>query len=173
LIEIKMKYLVLIFALFMLSCQSVEKMKKPDNLISEDKMVEVLTDLVLLNSAKNYNRRILEETGIKVNSYLYEKHGIDSLQLAQSTQYYADDASKLDKIYRTVKDTLEARKSILEKIREEEVRIQDSIREADVKALQDSLNLKDKKMDSLLIKKNLNEKLPKSIKSSQKKDSII
>jgi len=157
----------------MLSCQSVEKMKKPDNLISEDKMVEVLTDLVLLNSAKNYNRRILEETGIKVNSYLYEKHGIDSLQLAQSTQYYADDASKLDKIYRTVKDTLEARKSILEKIREEEVRIQDSIREADVKALQDSLNLKDKKMDSLLIKKNLNEKLPKSIKSSQKKDSII
>ncbi len=168
-----MKYLVLIFALLLVSCQSVEKMKKPDNLISEEKMVVVLTDLVLLNSAKNYNRRILEETGIKINPYLYEKHGIDSLQLAESTQYYADNAEKLDKIYRTVKDSLEARKNSLEKIRDEAARIKDSIREADVKALQDSLNEKDKAIDTVIKKKYFNQKVPKTLKLSQKRDSIL
>ena len=161
-----MKYLVLIVALLLVSCQSVEKTKKPDNLISEAKMVEVLTDLVLLNSAKNYNRRILEETGIHINPYIYEKHGIDSLQLAQSTQYYAENTSKLDKIYKAIKDSLEVRKSVLEKIEEEEVRVQDSIREASVKDLQDSLKKQDKKADSLLKINNQDPKVTSPVRSS-------
>jgi len=168
-----MKYLVLIVSLILLSCQNVEKTKKPDNLISEDKMVVVLTDLVLLNSAKNYNRRILEETGLQINPYIYEKHGVDSMQVAQSLQYYADNARELDKLYRIVKDTLETRKKSLEKIRDEEVRIKDSLRELDVKSLQDSLNLIDKKADTLVKKKYVNEKLRKSIKLSQNKDTIL
>ncbi|SDR74255.1 toxin lethal factor, N-and C-terminal domain [Gillisia sp. Hel1_33_143] len=161
-----MKYLVLLVALLLVSCQSVDKTKKPDNLIPEGKMVEVLTDLVLLNSAKNYNRRILEETGIHINPYIYEKHGIDSLQLAQSTQYYAENTSKLDKIYKSIKDSLEVRKSVLEKIEEEEVRVQDSIREASVKDLQDSLKKQDKKADSLLKIKNQDPQVSSPVRSS-------
>ncbi|WP_245545630.1 DUF4296 domain-containing protein [Gillisia limnaea] len=124
-------YRIFIFALFLVSCQNVEKVKEPENLISEAKMTEVLTDLSLLNSAKNFNKRILEETGLKPDEYLYEKHGIDSLQLAQSNEYYAKNYDKLESIYQRVKVKLEKMQVDLEKIQKEETRIKDSIKLAD------------------------------------------
>jgi hypothetical protein len=73
----------------------------------------------------------LEETGIRPNTYLYEKHEIDSLQLAKSSEYYAKKYDMLDRIYSRVKVKLEKMKTDLEKIRVEEERIEDSIRMAD------------------------------------------
>lgn len=109
----------------------MEEVKKPENLIIEDKMVTVLTDLSILNSAKNYNRRRLEETGVKPEEVLFEKHGIDSLQLAESTEYYAKNYALLESIYKKVRNNLEIRVKILEKKQMEELRIQDSIQAAD------------------------------------------
>lgn len=100
-------------------------------MISEDKMVKVLTDLSILNSAKNFNKRFLEETGVRPNTYLYEKHEIDSLQLANSTEYYAKKYDLLDRIYSRVNVNLEKMKKDLEIVRTEEKRIEDSIRIAD------------------------------------------
>lgn len=123
---------VFIFACLFWSCQNIEEIKKPDNLIPEARMVDVLTELNLLNSAKNYNKRILEETGIQPDIYLYSKYKIDSLQLAESTAYYAKKYDKFDGIYQKVKQNLETMKAKLEVIREEEQRIADSIRALDV-----------------------------------------
>ncbi len=123
---------VFIFACFFWSCQNIEEIKKPDNLIPEATMVDVLTELNLLNSAKNYNKRILEETGIQPDTYLYSKYKIDSLQLAESTAYYAKKYDKFDGIYQKVKQNLETMKAKLEVIREEEQRIEDSIRALEV-----------------------------------------
>lgn len=120
-------YRIFILTLLLVSCQNVEKVKEPENLISEAKMAEVLTDLSLLNSAKNYNKRILEETGLKPAEYLYEKHGIDSLQLAQSNEYYAKNYDKLESIYKRVKVNIEKMQVDLEKVQKEETRIKDSI----------------------------------------------
>ncbi|RKS55834.1 uncharacterized protein DUF4296 [Gillisia mitskevichiae] len=129
-----MKFLkVFIFACFLSSCQNIEEVKKPDNLIPEDKMVDVLTELSLLNSAKNKNRRILEETGLQPDTYLYSKYEIDSLQLAESTTYYAKKYDKFDGIYQKVKQNLEVMKAKMEVIQEEEQRIEDSIRALDIK----------------------------------------
>lgn len=123
-----MKYLkIFIIAFFLSSCQNIEEIKKPDNLISENKMVDVLTELNLLNSAKNKNKRALEETGIQPDVYLYSKYKIDSLQLAESTSYYAKKYDKFDGIYQKVKQNLDGMKAKLEVIREEEQRIEDSI----------------------------------------------
>lgn len=130
-----MKYFIMLFLLFLTSCQSVEEVEEPGNLISEDNMVAVLTDLSILNSAKNYNRRRLEETGVKPEEMLFEKHGIDSLQLAQSTQYYAKKYNLLEGIYKKVRTNLEQRVKILEIKQMEEMRIQDSIQAADSIAL--------------------------------------
>lgn len=124
-------YFGIIPILLLFSCQDVKVVEKPENLISEDKMVEVLTDLLVINSAKNFNKRFLEETGIRPNTYLYEKHEIDSLQLAQSTEYYAKKYDQLDKIYSRVKVNLEKLRADLEIVRAEEERIEDSIRMAD------------------------------------------
>ncbi len=109
------------------SCQHVDEIKKPDNLISEKKMVDVLTELNLLNSAKNYNKRILEETGLQPDAYLYSKFEIDSLQLAESTTYYAKNYNKFESIYKKVQLKLEKLKSKMEVIQKEEQRKLDSI----------------------------------------------
>lgn len=109
----------------------MEEVEKPEDLIPQNKMVAVLTDLAVLNSAKNYNRRRLEETGVKPDSVLFKKHGIDSLQLAASTQYYAKKYELLEDIYRKVRNNLERRVKILEEKQLEEMRIKDSIQAAD------------------------------------------
>ncbi|MCM4159429.1 DUF4296 domain-containing protein [Antarcticibacterium flavum] len=132
----------LVFAIF--SCRDSDRVKEPENLIPENKMVEVLTDLSLLNSAKNYNRRQLENTGLRPIEYLYDRHGIDSVSLAQSTRYYANFPSDLERIYSRVKSNLEKLKSTLEHQREEERRVQDSIREAE------SDSLREQPQDSIL-----------------------
>jgi hypothetical protein len=132
----KLKW-ILIFAILLVSCQNVEEIKKPDSLIPEKKMVEVLTDLSILYSAKNYNKRILEETGLPLKTYLYEKHQIDSLQLAQSTEYYAKNYTQFKKIYNQVKLNLDKMKTDLEVLQDEENCVEDSIR--DSKAINDSL----------------------------------
>jgi Xaa-Pro aminopeptidase len=142
---------ILIFAILLVSCQNVEEIKKPDSLIPEQKMVEVLTDLSILYSAKNYNKKILEETGLPLKTYLYKKHQIDSLQLAQSTEYYAKNYTQFKKIYNQVKLNLDNMKTDLEVVQAEEKCIKDSIR--DSKAILDSLRLipqiKRKLIDSL------------------------
>lgn len=140
------------------SCQNIEEIKKPDNLIPEDKMVEVLTELNLLNSAKNYNKRILEETGIQPDKYLYNKYDIDSLQLAESTTYYAKKYDEFDGIYQKVKQNLEAMKKKLEVIREEEQRIEDSIRALNIK---DTLNLDSLRRKRPVLIDSLGGKLPR------------
>ena len=146
-----MKYVWVFFgALLLFSCQDIEKVEKPKNLIPEKKMAEVLTDLSLLNSAKNYNRKILEETGLKPDEYLYSKHNIDSAQLAQSTRYYAANQGNLEAIYKKVKSNLEKLQRDMEVLKAIEEKKKDSI-----KLLQkDSLNV-----DSILPRSRFKDSL--------------
>lgn len=142
---------ILIFPVLLFSCQNVEEIKKPDSLIPEQKMVEVLTDLSILYSAKNYNRKILEETGLPLKTYLYEKHQIDSLQLAQSTEYYAKNYTQFKKIYNQVKLNLDKMKTDLEVVQAEEQCVEDSIRDAEaiIDSLRESPQINRKLIDSL------------------------
>lgn len=118
-----------VFLILFASCQKVKDTEKPENLIPEDKMVDVLTDLTILNSAKNYNRRILEATGMKPDVYLYKKHQIDSLQLAKSTEYYAQKFDVYENINNRVRRNLNKIKTELE----EQRRIEDSIQREKIK----------------------------------------
>jgi hypothetical protein len=123
-----MKKLWILLLLFVaIACRDADNVREPENLIPENKMVEVLTDLSLLNSAKNYNRRQLESTGLRPIEYLYDRHGIDSVRLAQSTRYYANYPADLERIYNRVKNNLEILKKDLESIREEERKVKDTV----------------------------------------------
>lgn len=113
--------------LFFISCQDIEKTEVPGDLIPENKMVEVLTELALLNSAKNYNKKFLEETGFEPEEFLLNKYNIDSLQLAESTKYYARNYSQFESMYEKVQLNLETLKRELEIKRDEEERVRDSI----------------------------------------------
>ena len=152
---------LLIFILVFSACQKVEKTKKPDDLIAEDKMVEVLTEIAIMTSARNFNKRKFETTGIKPQDYINKKFGIDSLQFVQSNAYYAENYIEYENIYLQVKENLQKMKGRLDSIREVERKINDSILAAEknldslqrdsLRVKSDSLKLEqDRKLDSLI-----------------------
>lgn len=110
------------------ACYTVEKPEKPDNLLSEDKMVDVLIEMSLMYSAKSINKWELEKNAIIPDAFIYEKQGIDSLQFAQSNYYYAFNIEKYNEIYGRVRDSLKQLKEKYKVIQEEEQRVKDSIR---------------------------------------------
>lgn len=118
---------LVIICLLLISCQDIEETVRPDNLISENKMVEILTELSILNSAKNYNKRFLEESGFKPEEFLLNKYNIDSLQLVESTRFYARNYTQFAGMYEKVNRNLEVLKEKLEVKRLKEEKIRDSI----------------------------------------------
>lgn len=141
---------ILLFMVVLLgSCQDIKKSPRPDNLIPEAKMVDVLTEAAILHGARSYNRNLLEEKGIMPREYLYEKYGIDSLQFVQSNAYYTQNYKKYHEIYTEVKERLIVLKEEYDSIRELEDRKVDSLRSLEEKDPRDSL---DSRRDSLQLK---------------------
>ena len=104
------KFILLLLTLTVGSC--VEKlMEKPDDLIAKEKMVNILSELAILNAAKSINVGKLRD-------------GIDSLQFVASDRYYASIPLDYEEIYTEVEAIL-ARKT--EKI-EEAKKINDSLK---------------------------------------------
>ena len=65
-----MKKLIYIFLIFC-SCGSIsEENVKPNNLIPEDKMIDILYDMSLISVSKGINKRILENNGMKPKKYI-------------------------------------------------------------------------------------------------------
>ncbi|WP_209310007.1 DUF4296 domain-containing protein, partial [Salinimicrobium oceani] len=112
-------------------------MEKPENLIPRGKMVEVLTELSLLHGARSYNKNMLEEKGIAPYPYLMQKYGIDSAQLVQSNNYYAQNYREYGYIYEEVKQRLELLMKKYDSLREIEEKERDSLRNLN----KDSLDL--------------------------------
>ena len=133
--------LVLILIL-LISC--VERLiEKPENLITEDKMTDILFDLSLLVATKNTNKEILKDNNIDIMEYLYSKYKIDSVQFVQSDFYYASIPAVYESIYEEVETRLDDRKKELQ---EERTLKSERSKNANKKeALKDSLNSSSKK----------------------------
>lgn len=139
--------------LLVTSCYQYKKPEKPKNLISKDKMVDVLIDFKLISSANAANKKIMRNHGVNTETYVFTKHDIDSLQFALSNDYYAFYSKEYEEIYTKVIDSLEKLKGIYKalELKEEEAKAkkeQDSINRI---ANKDSLGLM-KIQDSLKIK---------------------
>jgi hypothetical protein len=87
--------------------------KPPENLISKEKMVDIIYDMTLINVAKGVNKSILENNGIIPEQYLFNKHSIDSMLFAKSNEYYSYDLKTYQTIYDNVKIKLEKNKKII------------------------------------------------------------
>lgn len=129
-----------------LACHDIDKPKKPDNLISKEKMVDILIDAKLIASATSTNRKIMEDHGVNLNTYVYTKHHIDSLQFALSNEYYTFHIKDYEDIYLKVKDSLDV---LIVKFKEEE----EKERIAEIERREDSLKLVFKGKDSLSLLK--------------------
>ena len=95
----------------LLGCQEVTRPERPENLIDDQTMVSLLVDAYLGNAARSNNNRVLREEGIQIDSVLYAKYGIDSLQMASRTAYYAAEINS----YLLILDQVEDRLSLLKK----------------------------------------------------------
>ncbi|WP_271393433.1 DUF4296 domain-containing protein [Aequorivita sinensis] len=84
--------LILIFVVISAwGCQDVNVPEKPENLIAKDKMIDILKETYLINAARSVNNKAIISKGIKIDSMIYAKYQIDSLQFAKSNAYYASD----------------------------------------------------------------------------------
>ena len=82
-------------------------MEAPKNLISEDKMTDILYDIALLNAIDNSHPQVLKEKRIEVMAFVFKKYGIDSTQFVESDLYYASVPVRYENIYEAVEDRLE------------------------------------------------------------------
>lgn len=134
-------HIILVLCLCVAACSGNYKPKKPDNLISKDKMSEVLYDLYVINAAKSINRKLLEANGFIPETYVLTKYNIDSLQFVESNRYYAFDTETYQDILEQVKSRLENEKVKYEAVENAEDKV--------TKIRRDSINIiKTKKRDS-------------------------
>ena len=103
-----------------IACNGIDKPKKPDNLISKDKMAEVLYDLYVINAAKGVNKKMLESNGFNPENYVLKKYNIDSLQFVDSNMYYAFNTEAYEAIIEQVKARLEKEKDEVEALQKAE-----------------------------------------------------
>ena len=108
-----MKKLICIF-LVLFSCSfTIEKKEVPDNLISEEEMINILYDMSLISVSKGINKRILENNGMKPKKYILKKYDIDSLQFVSSNEYYSKDLETYLSIYEEVLNKLEVNREFI------------------------------------------------------------
>lgn len=154
-----MKYLlgsIILVAFVLNSCKQNGSVlpKKPDNLLSEEKMVDVLYEMAILSAAKSTNRKLLESNRVDPVKYVYTKHNIDSLQFAQSNDYYSLDLELYESIYNRVKTRLQADKAKFEELAEADKLRKDSLSQLR-KRIRDTTNLKRSREE--LLKSNPSE----------------
>lgn len=114
------KIVLLVFGVFFLaSCQEKKSTPKPDNLIPEDKMVNILVDLAKINGANNISSKSFKERDIEPKDLIFKKYNIDSLQLVENSNYYADNFKKNKNIYTKVEAILQRETDSLNAIAEE------------------------------------------------------
>ncbi|MBU2950743.1 DUF4296 domain-containing protein [Tamlana agarivorans] len=104
---LKRTWLCLGILLSVLACNKFNGPEKPKNLIPEDKMIDILIDSKLLTSANSANKRVMRDSNLNINSYVYKKYNIDSIQFAESNAYYAFHVEIYDAIYDKAIDSLE------------------------------------------------------------------
>lgn len=110
--------LLIALPLLILGCQKIEKTPKPENLIPEDKMVEILVDLAKIDAAMSVSTKEYEKRGVVGRELILKKHQVDSLQLVQSNAYYAENFRVNQRIYERVEAILKFQNDSLNEINE-------------------------------------------------------
>ncbi len=117
------------------SCTSNTIIKKPDDLIPKDQMVDLLTDLLLANGGKNI-KNINLERDVNYFPVVFEKYKIDTTQFKKSNFYYTSRIDDYDEILKKVENRLKE----LKKIYDKERAVLDSIRKDSLMQVREKLN---------------------------------
>lgn len=106
------------------ACEQEEATQKPENLVSEDKMITFLVDLHIAEAKLGYisvkDRDSLEIIFRNYEQALFEKYDIEDSAYYKSYEYYLSDMEKMHDIYSAVVDSLSILNS-MEKTKDLEV----------------------------------------------------
>lgn len=136
------RYLI-VFIFFVFACKQ-EIIDKPDNLISKEKMADIYFDVSLWNAAKSTNMQVINDHSILPQEYIFKKYGIDSVQLAQSSIYYASQPNLHAEIFKDVEErltTLKEEITAVDKEKQEAMRKQREVTKDSLDKLRDSLKI--------------------------------
>jgi hypothetical protein len=92
---------------FIVTSCNTGAVEKPNNLLDEDKMVDIIYDLSLLDALRNQGS-FSQKKYPSSTEFLKQKYKIDSLTFAKNSLYYASDLKKYKRIYDDVKKRLDA-----------------------------------------------------------------
>ncbi len=108
----KINFAFLSIVILFFSCQ--EAVEKPNNLISEDKMINILYDIALLEGIKaDYS---LNQQSLDPEKFIYKKYKIDSLQFVQSNAYYASDVQNYKEMYQKLTVKIDLKKTAVDSL---------------------------------------------------------
>lgn len=99
-------------SLAFIGCTGNTIYKKPDNLISKNKMTDIMVDLYLANVAYNIPNKS-GQRNLNYTALVFQKYGIDSLQYAQSNLYYMSKIDEYEKMHRHALEIIEKQKNEL------------------------------------------------------------
>lgn len=118
----------IILVLFLWNCTSNTVFKKPKNLLSKEKMANLIVDLYLAKEIQQYKnkRNIMAFSGADYKVFVFHKYNIDTSQFKSSNFYYNTDIEQYEAIYKMAEKKLKKKYDIFKIL--DSLRL-DSIRE--------------------------------------------
>jgi hypothetical protein len=147
-----------ILAVLFLSCNK-DLVEKPDDLIDEKVMKEIIYDISLLDAIKYQNPDSLFSNGINPKTYIFKKYKIDSLQLAKSNAYYAADYREYKKMLDDINSRLNNEKNAIDLLVKKAEKKAEANTKARGKKVQDSIQKVEKEKELKIKKKDSIHKL--------------
>ena len=113
---------IVILSLFLYSCTSNTIIKKPDDIIPKEQMVDLLTDMFIAKGGDNI-KNINLQRNVNYFPFVFEKHQIDTVRFKESNYYYT---SRIDD-YDDILGKVDVRLKALKKQYEDENDLNDSL----------------------------------------------
>lgn len=140
--------LIILLSITLGSCGN-DKVSKPKNLIPQNTMEDILYDLAIVDGARIADPQGLAEAGISQQAFIFEKYKIDSLQFAESNNYYTSNIDGYIVMLERVLSKIEIEKTVLDSIVKAETKINDSLK----KIAKDSIQQKSIRTHQVFSKK--------------------
>ena len=139
--ETKIAFLFLLYSILGLtSCSDVQDRPEPETLLSEDKMVEIYTDMLILDAIRRISSATYKSFELEPSEHIYNKYNIDSITLGDNMKYYNLKFETNTDIYDRVSQNIKEKKTEIDSI----IKLRDSLETIETSEknskLEDSLN---------------------------------
>ena len=120
------------------ACSNVQERSVPERILSEEQMVEIYTDMMILDAVKRSSGKIYKSYDLTAQQHIYNKFNVDSILLKENIDYYNLEFEANIRIFEKVNERMNMKKDYFDSIN----KIKDSISKLKQKTKRDSLKKK-------------------------------